>query len=752
MSPRQPASPRSPLKPLPTAPNAEARSARYPQAPSGQHLGTSNQLSAAQSAASGQHPSLRKQSGSGQMKSRGSQTSLNQATNKTQSTSPIVHASSRQGSSPTQNPTSPLHSRQHSVHSQQQSLPVDASPPHPQHSPYDQNPRQRRPSKETTQGSFESPHLERAMSARRVAPVLRISSERVSQVKSTEPLLPANTAATRPSIPIKSTSGELVSSERRALSPQDSPPTEGHQQDMVGDRNGNTGDSQTNDEEEEPPGTDLPIQGLSRTKTPPSNMPLLLKRVSSHRVTIMSTSEYSPNSPRRSLENPITRETSPELHRNSRGLAPSHNSYGSISFLPMHPLLSPLQDPSDPWELGNQIEADEATTASPQQAGIPQPKPIPSQSDTEGTVNASHPLLLAERHTRFATKSPPIIAKIAQDLPLRHYRSSEVFQQARFGPSDEKEVFVPPKRSSSLIYDPAVASMRNPSPLSAHAENISAPTTQPLTTPSPLNVTQTQAILTVGPKLNLKSSKASIVTGPSSASVSTASIADDSATPPAISRNRSIIHHSKSTPNLLTGRKSVLQTLDTGSPESPKCRTATANDASIYIKPVSNTALIDFLKSTPPSSPSGSRAKSPTILKSRGNYGPVGKHSGPFSIFPSSPPPPSPGGRAMASLNMSGDGSKSIPTPTSPATEKKSWKKVFSGGSKKPKSGKGAEAPVLVNDPQPEKYRAKKKGHKKQRSEDAAQNGAERVTADGSGFMGVGKDGVWISRKNFLRT
>ena len=106
----------------------------------------------------------------------------------------------------------------------------------------------------------------------------------------------------------------------------------------------------------------------------------------------------------------------------------------------------------------------------------------------------------------------------------------------------------------------------------------------------------------------------------------------------------------------------------------------------------------------------------------------------------------------MASLNMSGDGSKSIPTPTSPATEKKSWKKVFSGGSKKPKSGKGAEAPVLVNDPQPEKYRAKKKGHKKQRSEDAAQNGAERVTADGSGFMGVGKDGVWISRKNFLRT
>ena len=57
-----------------------------------------------------------------------------------------------------------------------------------------------------------------------------------------------------------------------------------------------------------------------------------------------------------------------------------------------------------------------------------------------------------------------------------------------------------------------------------------------------------------------------------------------------------------------------------------------------------------------------------------------------------------------------------------------------------------------MNDPQPEKYRTKKKGHKKQRSEDNAQNGAERVNPDGSGFMGVGKDGVWISRKNFLRT
>lgn len=103
----------------------------------------------------------------------------------------------------------------------------------------------------------------------------------------------------------------------------------------------------------------------------------------------------------------------------------------------------------------------------------------------------------------------------------------------------------------------------------------------------------------------------------------------------------------------------------------------------------------------------------------------------------------------MASLDMPGaDGPKSIPNSTSPATEKKGWKKVFSGGSKKLKSGKGGDVPLLLSNPEPDKYRAKKKGHKKRGSD----GGAERGTPDGSGFMGVGKDGVWISRKNFLRT
>ena len=37
------------------------------------------------------------------------------------------------------------------------------------------------------------------------------------------------------------------------------------------------------------------------------------------------------------------------------------------------------------------------------------------------------------------------------------------------------------------------------------------------------------------------------------------------------------------------------------------------------------------------------------------------------------------------------------------------------------------------------------------RTEDREANGAKMKEAEG-GFMGVGKDGVWISRKNFLKT
>lgn len=742
------------MKPLPTAPNAEARAARHPQAPYRHHSGSRHQLSLGQLKTAGQDPRIRKLSGSSQMESQSSQTSSRHPSSSTQVADPGVSSSLRQESSPTQYSVSSQHSRQHSIPRQQQSPASNASPAQHHHSPHIESPRQRRPSREIKQGSFESPQLQHAISARRVSPSVRMSSERVPQTTSPEPALPTESepaplipelsAPREPfsTVPQSAMAGKSTVSGRNKPSNIDS-----------GHGHGPCQDHNKDDHEKERSGTDLPIQSPSTTKTPPQTRPPVLKRVSSHRITIMSTSDYSQTSPRRSLDNPVPRETSPELHRNSQGVVPSHKAYGSISFLPMHPLLSPLQDPSDLWESGNQNEPPKDRPQSPPNpppASIPPPEPIPEQADTEGAVNTSHPLLLAERHTRFATKTTFDVPKVAKDLPLRHYRSSEAFQRARFGPSDEKEVFVPPKRSSSLVYEYTIGRVGNANPSSPYPTDLSPPA-QSSATPSPLNVTQTQSALTPAPKLNLKSSKASIVTGTSSASVSTESAADDGATPPAISRSRIPLSHSKSTPNLSAAKPDDMEVS-----ESVQSKKMSTKNAPIYLNPVSSTGLRDFLASTPPPSPPGRRAKSPTMLKSRGNYGPVGKHSGPFSIFPSSPRPASPGEKALAASNTNIDSPKSIPTPTSAKTEKKGWKRVFSGGSKKPKGGKGGEVPVLLKTPDAEKYKTKKtstgKGHKKQLSEDCAPNGVGPANPEGSGFMGVGKDGVWISRKNFLRT
>ncbi|CAF9907636.1 MAG: hypothetical protein HETSPECPRED_007193 [Heterodermia speciosa] len=590
---------------------------------------------------------------------------------------------------------------------------------------------------------------------------MRVSSERVPSIDSSDRGLVTKEPEPLPAVPTRSAVREPSSPKPQPVVTEVASLPEGNKPIKV---EGNHGDEIVNDEsqedENERSGPDLPIQNPSMAKTPPPSRSPILTRISSHRITIMSTSDYSQTSPRRSLENLITRETSPELHRNSQGVVPSHKAYGSISFLPVHPLLSPLQDPSDPWEIGNQSESEKdrpQPPPNPPQARIPEPEPIPAQADTDGAVNTSHPLLLAERHTRFATRAAPDFPKVSKDLPLRHYRSSEAFQRARFGPSDEKEVFVPPKRSSSLIYEHIIGQMDNAvDPSSPHGTNLSPPPARSSATPLPLNVTQTQSALNPASRLHLKSSKASIVTGPSSATPSTESAVGESATPPAISRNRSLLSHSRSTPNLLATKASMPLT-DSEISKSAHRRKMSTNNTPIYLNPVSSSALIEFLASTPPPSPPGRRAQSPTLLKSRGNYGPVGKHSGPFSIFPSNSRPSSPGGKVLAALNTKLDGPESIPTPTSPATEKRGWKKVFSG-SKKSKGGKAGEpSPVLLKEPEPEKYRSKKTsmrkgGHKKQGSEDGNQNGAARESPDGSGFMGVGKDGVWISRKNFLRT
>jgi len=113
----------------------------------------------------------------------------------------------------------------------------------------------------------------------------------------------------------------------------------------------------------------------------------------------------------------------------------------------------------------------------------------------------------------------------------------------------------------------------------------------------------------------------------------------------------------------------------------------------------------------------------------------------------------------MVSLKIPLVGSKGVPRPVvaaaSQVENKKGFKKFFGGGTRKGKNGKvpPTEGLSLVI-PESDRYRTKKRSGKKgETSESAGTNeGKKEGEGDGGGFMGVGRDGVWISRKNFLKT
>lgn len=763
------------MKPLPTAPNAEAKAARVPRDTSPmQQSGSRKHSTSSQQAALGQHPSLRQLSSSTQPASPGQHPASRQSISTAQTASSVQYAGSRKQSISDQEPKPAQHISpvQHYSPTQNDVIRRRVSSKDWNSSVQEESPNVRNPSRDWSQVSTASPLIEHAMSAKKGSPVMRMhSTERIKLAKTPEPHMPVSNPERKPLIPERGSSRRQSHVDHRRSMSVEQPLTNGEKdQEVVEEAKNESG--RRLKEDDSPSGTDLPIQSPTELDPPPpTTSPPIIKRVPSRRITIMSTtSEYSGRS-----DSPVTREVSPELHRNSKGFVPNHRSYGSISFLPMHPLLSPLPDPSDSWADDAEREFEKRTSDPPRASSpaqrVPSPQPIPAPDDSEGAVNTSHPLLLAERHTKFSSRITPASSRNGRDLPLRHYRSQEVVRQSIFSPSDEKEVFVPPKRSSSLVYsqnDRAFSAVANSSASLPLATTLSPPPHASSAAPSPLNVTQTQRSLTPQPTNVLKSSKASIVMGPSSEdSLSTSSAPSDGATPPAISRSRSPgISHSKSTPILPT-TKSVLDPSESEDTISDgKMPLSTTNNTPVYLNPISSAALIDFLASTPPPTPPGRRPRSPFHQIIRDNDGPTKEHSGSFSIFPSSPAPPSPGGRAMTSLINPRVGPKGVPPPivaaASPVENKKGFKKFFGGvGTRKAKNGKAprTEGLALVI-PEHDRYRTKKrsgkkgeKGEKSEKSESAgAIEGKKEGEGEGSGFMGVGRDGVWISRKNFLKT
>lgn len=433
----------------------------------------------------------------------------------------------------------------------------------------------------------------------------------------------------------------------------------------------------------------------------------------------------------------------------------------------------------------------------------------PLHTEIKEPPSPSHPLLLEGRHMKFTSQLPPLTPprNPGRDLPLRHYRSQENMQSKDLRAARQDDAKPSHKRSSSLYQHgtPALSSVTFPplpttlSPAPAHSS----------ATPSPLH------IVSLPPKSELKPNhpsepfKPSVVSNPPPIELPDTSKA---ATSHPVDTDRSLNLQTPKNAVVAPAEKisTLAETKDDKSNATKKddsnflnaspsltikYKTSATNNAPFYLNPASSAALLEFLSSTPPPSPPNPN-KSQTLPPANPANSPPAQRdylSEPISVpvpVPSGPPPgppppseppPLPGPVARPPpVTFNPDGPKII--PTLPVTEKKSgWKRIFGAGSsnipshKKGKIGKG---PLIIGEPQPlvvEKMDKKEKtksrarrnteildtGFKKHRkSHSGGQkpdvNGAEQ-DKKGSGKeaegvpKGVGKDGVWISRKNFLK-
>lgn len=299
-SPRGSISPRSPMKPLPTAPNAEAKAARAPKDISPiQHSSPRNHSMSGQQAALGQHPSLRQHSASSQPASPRQHPALRQHTNTTQAASSAQHASSRKQSISEQEFKSvqDANPAEHSSLGQNAGLKRRASSKDWNSPTQQEGGNAADTPRDWSQTSIVSPFIEHAISARRVSPVMRMNSmERVALGKLSEPPMPVNEPEKGPPLPVRAASRSRMLGELK-------PRTDEEQRLRNGGQHRTSPDDLHDDmesnfkEENDPSGTDLPIQSPTAIDPPsPAKSPPVINRVPSHRVTVMSTltnSDYS---------------------------------------------------------------------------------------------------------------------------------------------------------------------------------------------------------------------------------------------------------------------------------------------------------------------------------------------------------------------------------------------------------------------------------------------------------------------------
>ncbi|KAL8998358.1 MAG: hypothetical protein Q9169_002571 [Polycauliona sp. 2 TL-2023] len=550
--------PKSPLKPLPTAPNASTRSSSQQHS---QHSSSRSQ--------SGQHEPRPQAQHATPPKSKRSPRDVELSSPR------LERAMSAKRVEPILRDTTPEPSKP----------PKGVEPPMPSKVSASQSPQEpasRDPSLEAPASI--GPSIMSSPLSKQTAPPIEITRPSESPwlrmaTKSTDPIVASREVEAKPPIPVRSPSRKpsfVTFTERaRFHLNRKKPPSK----EVDGD---------------DASGTSLPIQSPPSRDSPakrPSSP--IFKRLSTRRANAISISTYSasPTSESKPSDNSSSRNLTPVPPSEPGTSKPSHSSYNSISFLPLHPQLSPLPDystsadatavqPSDrprrstsinsatsPKRNSTSIDREFAVarssslqsniqdrrsshiTSNPVSrrasvGNIVQPRPsssintpntAPILDDAGGSVNLQHPLLREARHAKFtSTTLPSMPARgSSRDLPLRHYHSQDNFHSIGYA-ARPREVTLP-KRTSSLFYNPPP-----PTSLSAHPALSSAPLNdKDKLSPAPAQSSATPAPL----HYDSRSGSAAAThdnadtTQPSPTTVaSDESDEDDGATPPPISR------------------------------------------------------------------------------------------------------------------------------------------------------------------------------------------------------------------------
>ncbi|KAI4107343.1 MAG: hypothetical protein L6R37_001704 [Teloschistes peruensis] len=632
-------------------------------------------------------------------------------------------------------------------------------------------------------------------------------------MKSTDPIIAAREASPKPPVPVRSPSRKpsfrlFTDRARFHLT---------HKRSR----------SEDFDKDDDASSTKLPIQSPPSHDSPeqrPSSP--VVRRLSTRRANAVSMSTYSasPTSTSRPLDSPLSRNMSPPGSETS-GRKPSHSSYNSISFLPLHPQLSPLPDYSTPEEESTAESSDRlkrstsvnSGTASKRASMINQPGQVrrsssvsasasdkrssfmsnpankrasimsnghpkrsssinipnsaPLPDDSEGSVNMQHPLLREARHAKFANTTMPSSPAngFARDLPLRHYHSQDNFHSIGFA-GRPKEIILP-KRTSSLLYNPPA-----PTSPSAHPALSSAPLDpEDKLSPALGRLFATAASLGAGVRPD---TAASVRQEPGTTRSSPSTVASEDsegATPPPISRG--IRPSSKLDTNVNSTFKTPIVTTNsvqsptspsskpadstTASPseqepasQKPKFKPSTTNNIPFYLNPASSAALIDFLKTSPPSTPPHhhQRATSdPNAFDTQNLYRNYRVEDG------KSPVPPGPGGMPMLPLSLS---QAAPPNVRDNKKKAAAWRRMFgarvggvgAGTGKSPLKTVATPAPMPIPGAEPVAIKEKvPKGKKASRAQgmmvmrkDKDKGAKKERIGNGNGEVGIKGNGSLI--------